>query len=373
MTTNEFGTAAGEFTIPRAARSGPGSVPSVISERGARFASRSTSGPPSRPRSRTRKSRCDSTVRRADRARRAYYFGLPVDDGQGALARHARRRSIPWWCWWYGWGGAGAAETIAAGRVDARADGTFTLAFTPDADERLRRAKAKVDVPLQVEADVTDEGGRRGRPRAVPARLRLRGGARRLRARIPPRGSAAERHGRAHGPRRGRRAPGRDLAPRARSTSRTAARCRREPADLPPDAGANRYRDARRRCVRAGHDRLFPERVDGAAGRRRRGPRTARVTHDANGEANRGCRASRPGAYRLRYETRDECGAVFEMPTDFVVAGARTPLALPAVLLAERGTVPVGGTARLLAPPGSRAAHDTRDRPRRPQPSSGAT
>ena len=56
----------------------------------------------------------------------------------------------------------------------------------------------------------------------------------------------------------------------------------------------------------------------------------------------------RPGAYRLRWETPDDRGARVETQQEILVAGPRTPLALPAVLRVESATVRVGGTARLL-------------------------
>jgi hypothetical protein len=72
------------------------------------------------------------------------------------------------------------------------------------------------------------------------------------------------------------------------------------------------------------------------------------LTHDANGKASIALRGLRPGPYRVRYTTRDEFGAEFEAPGEFVVVGDRTPLALPAVLLAESASVRVGETARLF-------------------------
>ncbi|MCB1037733.1 MAG: hypothetical protein KDD47_28125, partial [Acidobacteria bacterium] len=58
------------------------------------------------------------------------------------------------------------------------------------------------------------------------------------------------------------------------------------------------------------------------------------------------------GAYRLRYATKDELGALFETETELIVApdtsGAKGGLALPLALLAERSAVEVGSTARIL-------------------------
>ena len=77
------------------------------------------------------------------------------------------------------------------------------------------------------------------------------------------------------------------------------------------------------------------------------------ATHDAKGVARIPVSGLAAGAYRLIYETQDEFGARYEAPKEFVVAGSReAPLALAAVLLAEETSVPVGGTARLLAASG---------------------
>ncbi|MBL8951470.1 MAG: hypothetical protein JNK82_11870, partial [Myxococcaceae bacterium] len=72
------------------------------------------------------------------------------------------------------------------------------------------------------------------------------------------------------------------------------------------------------------------------------------VVHDEKG-AGRVPLAKLPaGAYRLRYETRDEFGAKFETSTDFVVAGKRFTLALPGFLKLQGSTVKVGGTAKFF-------------------------
>ncbi|MFH1177590.1 MAG: alpha-2-macroglobulin family protein, partial [Acidobacteriota bacterium] len=73
------------------------------------------------------------------------------------------------------------------------------------------------------------------------------------------------------------------------------------------------------------------------------------VAHDEKGEAMVALPRLPAGAYRLRYTTRDEFGATFEEALDLIVAAARAPVALPALLLAEQTSVGVGGTARILA------------------------
>jgi hypothetical protein len=58
--------------------------------------------------------------------------------------------------------------------------------------------------------------------------------------------------------------------------------------------------------------------------------------------------ALKPGVYRLRYQTQDEFGATCHSQKEFIVAGQRTPLALPALLLAEHPSVTAGDKARFL-------------------------
>jgi uncharacterized protein YfaS (alpha-2-macroglobulin family) len=76
------------------------------------------------------------------------------------------------------------------------------------------------------------------------------------------------------------------------------------------------------------------------------------LTHDAKGEASLEVSGLPAGAYRLHYHTADDFGAVFEMPTEFLVGGRKTPLALPALLAVESASVPVGQTARFLVTSG---------------------
>ncbi len=70
--------------------------------------------------------------------------------------------------------------------------------------------------------------------------------------------------------------------------------------------------------------------------------------HGAKGEAEIQIPALSAGPYRLLYETTDDFGATCRAQKDFVVAAPKVDLALPAVLMAESTSVPVGGTARFL-------------------------
>src|SRR5512140_2056294 len=126
VTTNAYGSAAGEFTLPAGRALGAWSV------------------------------RCDWGGAATFRGEARYYFGLPVANGTVAW-RVTREPEYPWW-WWGGWMGARAsgAETVATGSTPVGADGTFAVTFTPKADER---AGKEITYRYRLSADVTDEGG----------------------------------------------------------------------------------------------------------------------------------------------------------------------------------------------------------------------
>ena len=143
-------------------------------------------------------------------------------------------------------------------------------------------------------------------------------------------GVARERHGRPHDldgvPRAGQGL----VAPRAARPARDRGAARRTSRSTARRFGAVGL--SRRRatgCGRAGRPTIAPERDMRALGGRRRGRRAASSSHDAKGEAPL---APRPPAGRAptgsATRPRDEFGAAFETPQDFVVAGRRTPLAL---------------------------------------------
>jgi uncharacterized protein YfaS (alpha-2-macroglobulin family) len=79
------------------------------------------------------------------------------------------------------------------------------------------------------------------------------------------------------------------------------------------------------------------------------------VEHGADGIATVTLPSLKTGVYRLHYTTQDAFGAEFATSKDIVVAGARrTQLSLPAYLMVERASVPVGSTARILVGSGLR-------------------
>jgi uncharacterized protein YfaS (alpha-2-macroglobulin family) len=359
VSSNAYGSAAGEFAIPAgralgawSVRCATGGSASIRVEEYKRPTFEATLDVPKDPLRLNR----PATFRGGSR----YYFGLPVTNGSVAW-RVTREAEYPrWWGWWGGGRPAGA-ETVATGRASLAADGTFAVTFTPKADER---AGKDVTYRYRLSADVTDEGGE---TRSQERSFRL--GFVSVKARLE-RGTGFFLAGK-----RGDAAIVRtdlDGAPRAgKGTWRLLRLLGPEktllPADFPSkqseNAGSASETEAAAggdgRMVQTPGDLLRPRwstaySVDEWLHAWKDGAETASgaVTHDAKGEAKLELPALPAGAYRLRYSTADDFGAKYEMAQDFLVEGGKAAPALPLVLLAESSSVKVGGIARFYVASG---------------------
>jgi alpha-2-macroglobulin len=343
--TNDFGSAAGRFAIPPGrllgawqVRASLGGAAAVRVEEYKRPTFEVTVGEPAEA---LRLNRAATL-----RGEAHYYFGLPVSEG--AVAWQVTREPVfpPWWRWW-GYPTV-ASRIVAAGAAALAADGSFHLAFTPEADER-EAANPGVSYRFRLSVDVTDPGGEtRSASRvfrlgfvAVEAAVRRETAF--FRAGEPAR-LTLERSDLDGTPRAGRGSwrllrlaqPAQALLPAE------------QPLPAPPPGAPAPYQtpgDRRRsRWAPAYSPAASLARWDDGEELRH-----GEVEHGEDGEASLDLGALPAGAYRLRYTTADPYGATFETRDEFVVAApTATPLALPAILLAERDSVPVGGTARLL-------------------------
>ena len=353
-TTNDFGSAAGEFAIPAGRALGAWRVASSLGEAAASVRVEEYKRPTFEVKLEDPKEalRLNRPARLTGEAR--YYFGLPVASGQ-VRWRVTRTPQYPWWYWWRGWNPSVQTQTIDAGTSAMQSDGRFTLAFTPRADERKNTRRSGVTYSYAVTADVADDGGE-----TQSATRTFRLGFVSVEARISPPGGFL---------REGERASVKvvrtslDGVPRAGKGSWRLVRLTQpdrtllpadEPIETPIEDG-----EGRSKAFRTPGDLLrprwqtdyAPERV---MARWEDGPEVAsgELTHDEKGEAQIALRGLPAGAYRIRYRTTDEFGAEFETPREIVVAAARTPLSLPAILLAEDSSVEVGKTARLFVDSG---------------------
>jgi uncharacterized protein YfaS (alpha-2-macroglobulin family) len=345
VVTNEYGSVAGEFTIPTGRLLGQWKVRSSLGRAEAVVRVEEYKRPTFEvtlldPEKEFRLNQ-PATLRGEAR----YYFGLPVTTGK-VTWRVTRQAIRPWW---WSWGGTfdAAARVVAAGDASLGADGRFAFTFTPEADARASR---ELTWTYAVEADITDEGGE---TRSATRNLRL--GFVSVEARVTE-------------------VPGFVLAGHAATL-----RLLRTDLDGTPRAGAALWTlvalPQPARALLPADQPVMVEPAATPAGHRTPGddqrPRSdpqyvpaqvlrmwaegatvarGEVSHDGKGEGAVALPPLMAGAYRLRYETRDTAGAVFRMAQEFVVAEPRdTPLALPGILAVERASVSVGGTVRLLA------------------------
>ena len=353
--TNAYGSASGELEIPGGRllgswhlRSSLSGSTSVQVEEYKRPTFEATIAEPAEALRLNRPATLSGEVR--------YYFGLPVTTGEVAW-RVTREPVYPRWGWFF-WSPPTPAEvqTIAAGDASLDADGRFEVTFTPEADERLPET---VTYRYRLSAEVTDEGGE---TRSASRAFRL--GFVAIEATIDSEVGFF---------RRGRRGAGYgdeggnaftvqradlDGLPRAgRGSWRLLSLAQPEatllPADQPLPSGDDEDDSP---PYKTPGDDLRPRWQTGDAPERTMalwddGDEVDRgdARHGDDGAATISLPELAPGAYRLRYATTDAFGAEFETRRDFIVAGDEaTTLALPAVLMAERSSVPAGEVARFF-------------------------
>lgn len=346
VTTNRFGTAAGEFLIPAGRLLGGWTLQSSLGGAAAvrveEYKRPTFEVEVAAPATELRLNR---PAEIAGEAR--YYFGLPVASGRVAW-RVTRQPELPWWWRWWGFaGGSTEAQPIASGTTALDADGKFRVAFTPLADES-EKARGLTYL-YRLETDVTDEGGEtRSGERTLrlgwaavealvekPADLVVAGKAFALAVRRQDLGGEVR--------------PGEGRWRLLRLAQPATAPL---PADLPL-APADAPADPADRFATPG-DRLRP-RWTGAAPAEQAlaffadGALVAKgvLQSPASGSGQIELAGLEGGAYRLRYETRDSFGETARTQLDFVVAGAETTLALPADLAFDRARAEPGVPVRL--------------------------
>ncbi len=373
VTTNSFGTAAGEFVLPAGRLLGSWTIQTRNGQ--ASFRVEEYKRPSFEVALRDSKEPLLLNRPAVLPGEARYYFGQPVTEGR-VKYRVTRQAVAPrWFSMWQAWqpgrnvlpsrlrlfGSRFALHpdgqvTVASGEAALRPDGSFHIQFTPQAD--VRRSKDFTYI-YTLTADLTDEGGEtRSQTRtfrlgfvAIDASLSSDFGY------LMSGTTSAVKAQRRTLDGVGRAGAGSYRLLRLKPPARAVL-----PAELPmpepPPAAAEKSAEAAASVVLPG-DRQRP-RFESAYdpsevlskwpdGELLVG---GDLTHDAAGEAVVPLPALPPGAYRVRYETKDDFGAEFTTAKEFVVgdaavgAGATTALAL--LLETAASTVKVGGVARIL-------------------------
>ena len=349
-TTNEFGSVAGEFMIPSGRLLGRWSIrylgnaiPIQVEEYKrptfeVKFTDPKTALRLNKP------AEIEGNVK--------YYFGLPVTNGE-VNWRVTREPVYPWWWGWY-WhgsygGGSSTKQTIAVGKTTLKEDGSYTFTFTPEADERAGTNTKGITYRYAVTADVTDEGGE---TRSASKSFRLGfvsvEAAARLDANfilankkfdmaitrtsldgVPKAGTGSYRLTALRG-------PDKTLLPADNPKIVPAENSDEKKFATPGDFLRPRWE--------SGHsaESVIRGWQDGAE------KASGNLMHNDKGEAKIELPALPSGAYRLKYRTNDEFGAEYEMTKEFFVAGEKSGITLPALLMVEKNSVNVGGKARIF-------------------------
>jgi uncharacterized protein YfaS (alpha-2-macroglobulin family) len=341
VTTDDFGSVAGDFSIPMGRLLGGWRI--EASNGTASFRVEEYKRPTfevslDAPKSSLRLNRPASFVGHA-----RYYFGLPVTSGKVAW-RVYREPVFPMFFWWYH--PRVERQLVAGGEAKVGGDGEFTAGFTPQGDEHADR---EVSYRFSLEADVTDEGGE---TRSAQRGFRL--GLVAIEAQIDP----AEQFFSESAPASFEiRRVDLDGTPRAGEASwwvgaLAGSKQPRMPADLPVHAddprGFHTEGDRLRPRWESGYQPFEDVHDWSDAKEVARGA----LRHGEDGIAKVELKGLSAGAYRLHYRTTDAFGATYESTRDWLVAGPKLEVPLAAVLITQREPVHVGETAHLLATSG---------------------
>jgi uncharacterized protein YfaS (alpha-2-macroglobulin family) len=165
-TTDDFGMAFGEFSVPKGKTLGQWSLStdngsstlSLRVEEYKRPTFEVSFSEAKQPLRLNHMAKVDGTAK--------YYFGMPLAHGKIGY-RIYRSASLPWWsswCYW-DWGNFTKEQLVDSGHTEVDAQGNFSMQFMPKADEdsngQTTRGGLKNDLSYQyrVEAAITDEGG----------------------------------------------------------------------------------------------------------------------------------------------------------------------------------------------------------------------
>jgi alpha-2-macroglobulin len=351
VTTNNFGTASGEFIIPSGRALGQWSIESSQSGRSTvrveeykRPTFEAKMLDPAEPLRLNQKANLKGEAK--------YYFGLPVSSGQVKWV--VRREPVfPWWWRYCSWGDnyyfqSPRSQVVASGTAALKEDGIFSLNFLPEIDERLGKNK-EISYRYSVTADVTDEGGEtRTALRAfrlgfvsVEASATL---DKAFFAEDSPIKISVLRTSLDGVPKAGKgtwkvvalKGPSETLLPAEQPLFVPKEFKDKDPYQTPGDKERERWNHSYNpEAVMLQWEEGTPQ-------------ESGALSHNEKGLAEILVKHLTPGAYRLIYETVDDFGAKSEMKKDFIVAASSMKLPLPAMLSIESASLKVGNKARIL-------------------------
>lgn len=347
--TNSFGSASGEFTIPKGRLLGNWNI--VTSHGGHTYVKVEEYKRPTFLVEMSDKGAEFRLNRDAIlKGNGKYYFGMPLTTGTAKWTVH-RSVILPWWCFWGGWnwGGPQGNALIASGVSKLSSTGDFEIKFKPTADEKFSSDMDDVKYSYSVKIDVTDEGGETqstsyntvigftavtgtismdeefyltsSKPKVTLSRTDLDGN--------PLPGKAKWKLVKLVEPKQ-TLTP--SEMPLPQELKKLASKAFKHPDDLKLKRWNMNYQP----------EQYLREWEDGE------GVKGGEVTHDASGVSKLTLPELKDGIYRLKYETTDSFGATFENQKEFMVVGQKSNFKLPGYFALQKSSVDVGEKARLL-------------------------
>lgn len=272
-----------------------------------------------------------------------YYFGQPVSSGK---IKWSVVRTPIWSHWWYGYRNSVNTETVATGTSKLAANGTFEIEFIPKADEREAKNKTNMRYQFTLNADVTDDGGetRQGTKTvqlgfvSLDAQIQIDNGFYLENKSIIFPVTLSDLNG------LGKKGTGQWTVYKLKQPERTPL-----PVEIPlSDIEKNKF-TTEHDVQRPRWDTSFdPQLVMHSWGEGQEMTK-GKVDHDSKGRGEvKISTGLSVGAYVLVYKNKDEFGADLTIKRNFVVAGMKNNLSLPLFVVSEKPTYAVGDTARIL-------------------------
>jgi len=347
VTTNAFGTASGEFTIPAGRLLGLYTVATHNGQSSVHVEEykRPTFEVAMTPPDKQMRLNTETTVL----GKAGYYMGLPVSEGQ-VKYRVVRRTYWPWWWfWWTGRSPASDEFEVGSGRTALAEDGAFAVTFTPVADPDDGKNSA-VTYAFTVNADVTNAAGE---TRTVSKTYRL--GYTAVIASISQESEVfseqqpvtfrIQRSDHDGNPR-----PGKGVAKLSLVVAPSTTEAASELELRGAAQGFMKQTDGDKQLPRWAEEPGYKQRLySWSAGEQ---VSELEVEHDANGWGTFNAGQLPPGTYRLVYSTLDDWGQSYNATADVIVTGSDLRLPIPLFSGLAGSSYEVGEEARYLVASG---------------------
>lgn len=282
-----------------------------------------------------------------------YYFGMPVTKGTAKWTVN-RRAILPWWCFWgrWNWGSVQNGELVASGLTELKSDGGFEVKFRPLANEDVEGVK-DISYNFTVKVDVTDEGGETRSAEmgntigftAVTASITTPAGFIMSGEKSEFSINRSDLSGR---PLAGKgkwrlvklKNPAQTLSPVEIPVPAELRKMTKGKLILPDDMKQPRW------APEYQWELYLREWQEGEI------IQSGETDHTEKGIAKVSFPPLKEGAYRLRYETVDSFNSSFDVQKEFLVVGKKTTFPLAGLMLLEKSSLEPGEKLRIFATSG---------------------